>query len=109
LMPVQYFGPKSAWSVSLNRRKYLPPPKKDSAVSVQEVNAEGKAVGQPLKLNYMKVNTEPFGMPLCVIFRPDNLTVAAGKRYRVELADLQQRDGQAAPPLSFVVEFVSLK
>jgi hypothetical protein len=48
-------------------------------------------------------------VPLCVIFRPDNLTVVAGKRYRVELADLQQRDGQAAPPLSYVVEFVSLK
>jgi len=100
-VPVTYFSPRHAWNVSLNPAKYKAP-KKDVKVVVQEVG------GKALMLNYTNVNNDGFGVPACIIFRPDLEKLVPGKRYQVQIDDLEQADGTATS-IRFVVTFVSLK
>jgi len=100
-MPVTFFSPRHAWNVSLNPAKYKPP-KKDVKITVQEVR------GKALKLNYTNVNNDGFAIPACIIFRPDLDNLVPGKRYQVQIDDLEQADGTATS-IRYVVEFVSLK
>jgi len=108
LMPVEYFHAGWAWNVSLNPRKYRTP---DDAVKPQiyEADEPMKKVGEPLKLDYEKVNLMPFGIPNCIIFRPEKFTPQPGKRYVVEIDGLKRANGRAAEPIRFGVEFVSVK
>ena len=60
----------------------------------------------PLNLNYKKVSQTGFGIPFCIIFRPDKLALADGKRYWVEITGLEKKDGAAAT-LRYMVFFVN--
>jgi hypothetical protein len=108
LMPVEYFNPTWAWNVSLNPRKYRAPANESKPV-VQEVNNEGKKLGTPLTLNHTSVNNEGFGLPGCIIFRPEGVVVRPGKRYRVEIDGLMTTRGAKAKPLAYTVEFVGVR
>jgi hypothetical protein len=107
LMPVEYFHRRSAWSVVLHPGKYRRP---DKSVKPQIYLLDRllKKVGKPLELDYTNVDTVPFGIPNCIIFRPRRLAVAPGKRYLVEIAGVKRRNGQPAA-LRYMVVFVSLK
>ena len=107
-MPVEFFGPQHAWSVSLNPNKFKVPPK-EYAPKLYKADAEGEKMGEPLKLNFKNVDTFPFGVPICVIFRPEKVSLTPGARYRVELEGLQPKTGGEPVTLSYVVEFVKWK
>ncbi len=107
LMPVEFFGPQWAWNISLNPRKYRQPTDA-TQVRLFALDASFARTGEPLKLNFSKVSQPGFGVPFCVVFRPDKLALAPGKRFLVEIDGLTRADGKPAP-LSYVVEFVSLK
>jgi uncharacterized protein YkwD len=101
-IPVGWFLPSQPWSVSLNPAKYQ---KVGSSVKpkVWELDPEGKKKGEPLPLALSKVDTAPFGIPNCVIFRPAPVEVKPGKRYLVEI------EGAAPRPVRFEVEFIAEK
>lgn len=106
-MPLQYFAPHYAWSISVNPKKYAPP---DEAieVSVYPAAASGDKSGPALPLNYKRVDRAFMGIPNCIIFRPDKSAVAVGKRYLVEVKGLRLATRRPAPPLRYPVEFVRL-
>jgi len=107
LMPVEFFGPDHAWNVSLNPRKFKPAP--DSAkAQITPIDAMLNKSGAPLKLNFHKVNNNGFGLPACLIFRPERGAVTPGRRYLVEIDGLVRLDGRPGN-LSYFVEFVSLR
>jgi hypothetical protein len=107
-MPVEFFGPKHAWSVSLNPKKYKPPAK-DFTPKVYRADAAGGKQGEPLKLGYQNVDTLPFGAPLCIIFRPEGLKLAPGGRFVVELDGIVPQKNGLPVTLSYLVEFVKWK
>jgi hypothetical protein len=108
-MPVEYFNKSGyGWSVSLNSRKYSKPGK-DVEVKVYAADKNGDKVGEPLKINSFNVDTAFMGVPNCIIFRPEKAPVAAGRRYVVEIEGLTTLRDKKAAPLSYVVEFMSVK
>jgi Cysteine-rich secretory protein family len=107
VMPVEYFKPAHAWSVSLNLRKYKPAAATVKP-TIQALDGDGKKVGEPLKLKYVGVDRTPFGIPNCIIFQPEKLQMTADKRYLVEIEGLATIKGKAAT-LRYEVTFVSLK
>jgi hypothetical protein len=108
LMPVEFLGQFHAWSVSLNPRKFKAPTDAVTA-KVSPIDAQLNSTGEPLPLNFFKASTQIFGLPYCLIFRPEKVAVTPGKRYLVEIEGLLRADGKPASPMIYVVEFVSLR
>jgi hypothetical protein len=106
-MPVEYFRPSYAWSVTLNPRKYRKPAKTVQP-KVYVVDQFLNKVGEPLKLNSRTVDTKAYGIANCIIFRPEGAVVATGRRYLVEIDGIQRKKGKPET-LRYVVQFVSLK
>jgi hypothetical protein len=107
-MPIEYFGASHAWSVTLNPKKYKAPAK-GYEPKVYVANDKGLKTGDPLPLNCKNVDRLSFGVPNCIIFRPEKLVLKAGARFVVELEGIQPTAAQKAVTLSYVVEFVSGK
>jgi hypothetical protein len=103
-MPVDFFGPRQAWSVTLNPRKYQTPAK-DFVPKIYLADAKGMKEGQQLKLDFKNVDSFPFGIPNCIIFRPEALEVAPGKRYIVELDGISRKSAGDPVALRYMVEF----
>jgi uncharacterized protein YkwD len=107
-VPVEYFKSGMAWSVSFNPKKYNKPGE-DVKIRVYAADAKGEKKGDPLKLKSTKVDTNGFGIPICVIFRPAASAVAAGRRYIVEIEGLTTGKDKAAAPVRYSVEFFSVR
>jgi hypothetical protein len=106
LLPVDYFQPHYAWSVSLHPRKFGPPDPKAVKIRVRPLD-ERYLPGKPLELQNVRVQTSGAGIPLCVIFRPKAVAVKDGARYWTEITGLTARDG-APRRVAFLVEFFDL-
>jgi uncharacterized protein YkwD len=107
-IPVGYFRTGQPWTVSLNPRKY-DRPGMAAKPKLWELGPDGKKTGEPLPLDFTRVNTDPFGIPNCISFRPAKLEIAAGKRFLVEIEGVTARAGTKAPAVRFEVEFISEK
>jgi hypothetical protein len=107
LMPLEFFRPSSCWSVSLNPKKYQPPPDATEA-RIYPADKEGTKKGPALTLNHHKVDRLGFGLGNVIIFRPAASAVAPGKRYVVEIGGLMRADGAVAEVLRFPVELIVL-
>jgi hypothetical protein len=107
MMPVQYFGDRHAWSVSPNLKRYTVPAQVQVKVSLHAADAKGEPAGEPLKLDYFRVDTGGFGSGTAIIFRPAPFGMAHGGHYAVRIDGLQ-RDGEAAV-IRYAVNFVSLQ
>jgi hypothetical protein len=105
-MPIEFFGPRHAWNVSLHPKKFLPPSDSVKA-QIYEVDQFLYKVGEALPLNYHKVTTNGPGLRQCLIFRPEKFKLADGQRYMVEVQGLQSIVGQPVA-LRFLVVFVDL-
>lgn len=105
-MPVQLFGNRHAWSVSLNTSKFATP--KDVKISIQPVNEKNEPAGAPLKLDYQHIESSGFGSGTAIIFRPETLDLAVDARYKVEISGLSKSSGEAAV-LKYLVHFVNLQ
>ena len=108
LAPVEYFKRTSAWSVTLNPRKYNPPGE-DVTAKIYAADKKGNKTGDPLKLNHRGVDTSGIGIPNCIIFRPERIAVESGRRYVVEIEGLTQGKEKKAAMIQFGVEFISVK
>jgi uncharacterized protein YkwD len=107
-VPVEFFKGGTAWSASVNPRKYNKPGE-DVKVRVYAADDKGEKKGDPLKLKSTVVETNAFGIPNAIIFRPERLAVTAGRRYVVEIEGLTKGKDKAAAPVRYEVEFVSVK
>lgn len=103
-MPVNFFGGRHAWSVSLNPGKFGKPDAAHVKVAISPLVA-GKP-GAPLPLDYFKVDTQAFGSGPCVIFRPAKFTPAHDAVFQVDLKGLVDVAGVEVP-LSYRVHFVA--
>src|ERR1700746_2103792 len=99
-MPIEYCPLRTAWSISFNPKKYSFAAA-DVKANIFEADRnlnKGKAV----KIDYFAVESTPFGIPNCVIFRPETIDTSAGKRYLVEI------NGVGTSTVRYFVEFVRL-
>ncbi|MCI0457284.1 MAG: CAP domain-containing protein [Gemmataceae bacterium] len=103
-MPVEYFGPKLAWSVSFNPAKYRLP-KEGIAVRVFELDNLLAKAGPPLKLIFSAVDHEGAGIRNCLAFQPEKVSVIPGQRYLVEIDGLQDAQGQKRDTVRYLVSF----
>jgi hypothetical protein len=103
-MPIEFFSPAHAWSVSLNPQKYQTP-SRDFVPKIYQADAGGGKQGQPLRLGFKNIDSTPFGIANCIIFRPEAVEVTPGKRYVVELEGIARRAEGDPVTMSYVVEF----
>jgi hypothetical protein len=111
-MVSKLFSPHHAWSLSLNPQKYEVAP--GATVSVWAVGGgEMKTIpapaGNPMELNYMKIERGGFGVALCIIFRPTGVSVTPGSRYWVSIdgVTLKVKGGNIkAEKMEYLVEFM---
>ena len=104
-MPSEFFDAKAAWSITLNPGKYQTPDK-EFVPRIYPVDASGMKQETPLKLDFHAVDTTPFGIPNCIIFRPEELPANPGQAYIVELEGVRRQGGGPAVTLRYLVEFV---
>ena len=108
-MPAKYFGPRHAWSVSLKPAKYLRPSKAEVKAKIFELDENFRDTSGPLELDYFNVNTQPFGVRYCVIFRPKSVKLSSGSRYRVEIEGIKEKAGRKPAKVGWVTEFFRLQ
>ena len=106
-MPVEFFGERHAWSVSLNMAKFVTPGRSKPEVALKAANDKLAPEGEPLKLDFFVVESGGFGSGPAIIFRPKTLTLKHDARYIVEITGLKAKKGDDAP-LRYLVHFVSL-
>lgn len=107
-MPIDMFGGRYAWSVSLNMKKYAKPSKGSVKVTIQPVDEDLKNAGGPLKQDYFNVETNGFGSGPAIIFRPESFAVKANTRYKVNITGLKAKSGGQAE-ICYLVHFVDLR
>jgi Cysteine-rich secretory protein family len=107
-VPVEFFNKQSAWSVTLNTRKYNPA---NEAVTtrIYATDKNANKTGTPLPLSISGSNTERFGIPNCIIFQLEEVEIAPGNRYVVEIDGLTRGQEMTMAVIRFAVEFISLK
>jgi len=104
-MPIQFFGPKIAWSISPNMGKFEALVEAQVKVTIQLADAKLNPVGAPLKIDYFKIDSGFFGSGPVIIFRPAGFNLAEGA-YVVDVAGLKYREG--GEHLRYVVHFFNL-
>jgi hypothetical protein len=107
VMPTSYFGPRIAWSISLNPKKFKKPGD-DVKVTVMPLDKRFEPAGKPLEFADSHINNSGFGIANCIIFLPKKVDVSPGARYWVEVENLKSIDGKPAT-VRYFVEFSSLK
>ena len=112
LMPVGHFASGRAWNVSLNPKKYRKLDKQAVKVSVFPAQSRqfepGNVDGlKPMPLNYFNVDDRNFGLPRCIIFRPDGVRLRSGARFWVRIEGIKTARGEDAT-IGYIVEFMSL-
>ena len=108
--PVKLFDKDAAWSVSLNPMEYQTPRQSDLTVTLTR-EADGKvwtfrgsSYAPADSGNYFRVDTVGYGIPNCIIFRPDGIQNYEGI-YTVEIQGLKSRNGQSVKDFVYQVEF----
>jgi uncharacterized protein YkwD len=107
LVPVEYFKSGTAWSVSVNPSKFNKPGD-DVKVSVYPLD-RGEKSKIALRMKSTVVETNGFGIPNCIIFRPEIASAKPGRGYFVKIEGLTKGKNQAAAPVEYLVEFFIVK
>ncbi len=106
-VPVEYFKSGMAWSVSVNPKKYDRPGDDVKVRLYERIRGGGRGNSKALGLKSTVVDIRAFGIPHCIIFRPQ-ASVEAGREYVVEIEGLTTEKDKATK-LRYVVEFFSAK
>jgi hypothetical protein len=106
LMPSSYLKSTYAWSLSLNPRKYANPDK-GAKIAVTPVQFDPRkatlqAAGEPLEIDYSRIDSQGFGIANCIIFRAKLVSVAAGSVYKVSVSGLRNAKGEPTTVEYFV-------
>ncbi len=110
-MPIELFRNQTAWSVNLGEDFGMPDYNK---VTVTLTRASD---GRTWTMNagdtdkngeYFNVENQYYGPSKCIIFRPENITIAAGDVYKVTISGLTDNNNNAKN-YSYTVCFFSVK
>ena len=93
-VPIDMFRPNHAWSVTLNTRHFAKPNINEIGIDIRDGGISGGENSGPLTMNFLAAENSGYGVPNCIIFRPDDLLTAVGKNYRITITGLQDHDGQ---------------
>src|SRR5207302_889414 len=102
LCPANAFKPSMAWIITLNPAHYAKLDDK-ADVAIWPVDANLKRASKPLELNYKKINTDGFGVPNALIFRPKTL-VQHNALYEVVVSGAKDKEDKEAE-VSYFVSF----
>jgi len=104
--PGSWFGPKWAWSVSLNPARFDAPVPGRVKARVEPMGEDFLPTGPALALDFSNVQPDSVGIPYLVIFRPAEVSLEAGRRYRVTLEGLTHKGKRR--DVRYFVEFFEL-
>jgi hypothetical protein len=99
-VPVAYFGPRHAWSISIVRGRQADT--KDARIEIVELDELYLPKGKPLTIDYLNATKGGAGIGNCLIFRPAGLVVSPGRRYWCEVS----LDGGKSVAYRYLVEFI---
>lgn len=108
VFPTNMIHNLSAWSVSLNPDQYQPPVQSDLTIKLEGGGKSWTFSGnsQYAVSNsgpYMNVNNDSYGIPNCIIFRPDGVTDYLGV-YTVTIDGIKDKAGKPVD-FSYQVDF----
>lgn len=108
-MPIELMnGSGTPWTVSLGS-DYGKADIQKVAVTLQNLSNNKTYTFSGTKAEgVFKVNTDGYGMPNCIIFRPNSISYSKTSQFRVTITGLTKADGTDAEPLSYNVDFFSL-
>jgi len=113
--PIEFFNNHDAWSVSLNFRKYNPKSIGSIKVTLTQMGTDKKWIFNQEDLvkadkegKYFNINTDGFGIPYCIIFRPDNATYYDGATFEVKIENIYDMEGNRKT-ITFRTEFFNLE
>lgn len=100
-VPVDFFGPRHAWSIALLRGSE---PDSDELVArVRRLDEHWVPEGEPLELDWLAMAGGGYGRSPCIVFRPVGIEVRPGARYLAEVST----DGGRSFDWRYVVAFCS--
>lgn len=111
--PNYFFGHKTPWSVFLNPEKYDNENTDNIKVKLTRAS-DGKTweFGENDRNStgkYFNVQTSPYGIPYCIIFRPDNITkYKDGDTFNVSITGVADKSGNPAE-ISYSTTFFDLQ
>src|SRR5262245_6779094 len=104
LVPAGSFQDHFAWHVTPNPKHYRRPASTSIQVKVwHKTDRNPDKPGEAMKVTNLQVAEPGPGQGSAIIFRPENVHVAEGARYLVEVEGLQKADGTAATIRFFVI------
>ena len=107
-MPLDFFGNGHAWSVTVSKRHYQEPSKKDLSVTLQPVSAAFTPQGAPLEIERLYADNGGFGGGPAVIFRPKAPKYGHDQIFKVTIAGLKDKAGKPAT-IEYITHFIDLK
>ena len=110
--PIEFFDDNDPWSVSLNHRVYDNRKTEAIKVTVKNVNLNREWVFTDQDLDtssakYYNAETGGYGVPFCLIFRPDDITYRDGHTYEVRIENIYRAGGEKTS-ISFSTTFFAL-
>ena len=109
-MPIELMnGSGTPWTVSLGS-DYGKADIQKVTVTLQNLSGNKTYTFSGAKAEgVFKINTASYGMPNCIIFRPNSVSYNKASQFRVTITGLTKSDGTDAEPLSYNVDFFSLQ
>lgn len=105
--PAVLFSGSTAWSVTLHPGRYAVPDAASIAVTLtREGDGECWSLDSSGSGGYFAVDTSSYGVPNCIIFRPDGVPSYDGV-YSVQISGLTTAGGQPVENFSYQVAFFS--
>ncbi len=112
--PVEFFNDGDPWSVSLNPSKYQSPSINSVSITLTRLsdnkawylNRNDNTASESRE--YFNINTVGYGIPMCIIFRPDSsASYRNGSAYRVKITGLKSSSGSPVT-IEYEVRFFQL-
>lgn len=111
-MPIELMnGSGTPWTLSLGS-DYEKASFKDVTVTLRDVTNKKSWTFSGSNANgAFKVNIEYYGMPNCIIFRPNNISYNKDSRFQVTVSGIKRKDGEEVKDatISYNVDFFSLE
>ncbi len=105
-VPVDFFSAGHAWSVSFEEGRFPQAAPEAIHVAVYPLDGDYVRASAPLEADYFRVSNDPYGLPLCIIFRPKGVRVEPGAAYWVEISGLGPKSRRSAgPSFRYLVQF----
>ncbi|MCH4889771.1 hypothetical protein EZV73_19465 [Acidaminobacter sp. JC074] len=94
--PIEFFGNEIPWSVSLNPGIYDASEISDITVSIIDETGNTRVLNsnnKDLQGDYFNVSTAGYGVPFCIVFRPDDYEYELDKKYTIQIDNIYLLDG----------------